>query len=118
MGNLVGDVFSDGLRWSSIAGFIANFAYPYLMYLFWCRLRKEPFNMRRSRTIVLMVVTMVVLAVLQAIIITPFVALLYPDVDAALFATSVTCNGSAFPVFFGIPLMILMQEELGFKART
>ena len=115
VGNLIGDIVSDGLRWSSIAGFVANFAYPCLMYLFWCKLRKKPFDLRDGRTIGLMVLTMIVFAVIQAIIIAPSVALLYPDVDIALFVTSVVSNGSAFPVFFAIPLMILMQEELGFK---
>ena len=113
-GNLIGDVVSDGLRWSSIAGFIANFAYPYLMYLFWCKLRKEPFNLRKGRTIALMAVTMAVFAVVQALIITPSVALLYPEVDAVLFATSVIGNGTAFPLLFAIPFIVLMQEELGF----
>ena len=115
VGNLVGDIASDGLRWSSIAGFVANFAYPYLMYLFWCKLRKKPFNLREGRTIGLMAVTIVAFALVQALIITPCVALMYPEVDAVLFAASVTGNGTVFPLVFSIPFMVLMQEELDFE---
>ncbi|MBE6010887.1 MAG: hypothetical protein E7236_09580, partial [Lachnospiraceae bacterium] len=35
VGNLVMDIVSDSLRWSSISGFIANFLGPFLIYLFW-----------------------------------------------------------------------------------
>ena len=35
VGNLVMDILSNSLRWSSIAGFVANFAGPFLFYLFW-----------------------------------------------------------------------------------
>ena len=49
------------------------------------------------------------------LLITPAVALLYPDVDAALFAIAVVGNGAAFPVLFAMPFMVLMQEELGFE---
>ena len=45
---------------------------------------------------------------------TPSVALVYPEVDIRLFAVSVFCNTAAFPIFLGIPLSILMQEEFGF----
>lgn len=115
VGNLVGDIASDGLRWSSIAGFAANFAYPYLMYLFWCKLRKEPFELRKGRSLALAATTMAACACVQALLITPAVALLYPDVDVALFAAAVVGNGAAFPVLFATPFMVLMQEELGFE---
>ena len=55
------------------------------------------------------------MAVLEALIITPSVAVFYPDVNWKLFFVTVTLNTSLFPILFGIPLMILMQEELGFK---
>ncbi|MBQ1303259.1 MAG: hypothetical protein IIY29_07970 [Firmicutes bacterium] len=42
-------------------------------------------------------------------------ALIYPEVDAGLFALSVIVNNTAFPIVFGIPIMILLQEELGFR---
>ena len=58
---------------------------------------------------------MLAFAIHQAVIITPSVVLLYPDVDATLLATVITSNGTVFPLFFAIPLMIPMQEELGFK---
>lgn len=114
VGNLIGDIASDSLHWSSIAGFVANFAGPYLMYVFWTKLRKKTFNLRSTRTIGLFVVTIVALAALQALIITPAVAYFYPDVDTVLFTKSVLGNDSIFPIGFAIPLIILIQEELGF----
>lgn len=113
-GNLIGDILSDSLRWSSIAGFVAAFIYPYLMHLFWNKLRKRPFNLRNGRTMGLFILTNIALAILQALIITPAVALIYPEVDFMLFATTVICNGSLFPLAFAIPFIILIQEELGF----
>ena len=55
------------------------------------------------------------MAVFEAAIITPSVAIFYPDVDWKLFFNSVVLNTALFPILFGIPLTILMQEELGFK---
>ena len=113
IGNLVVDIVSDGLRWSSIAGFVANLAYPYLMYLFWTRLRKRPFNLRHGRTAVLFALTATACALLQSLIISPAVAWHYPDVDVMLFAVTVLCNGALFPIVFSIPLIIVLQEEFG-----
>ncbi len=115
IGNLVGDIASDSLRWSSIAGFVGNFVYPFLMYLFWTKLRKTSFALRRGRTMGLFVATAVACALAQALIITPAVAFHYPDVDAVLFFASVLANGSLFPIGFSIPFIILLQEELGFS---
>ena len=115
VGNLVGDIASDSLRWSSIAGFVGNFAYPFLMYLFWTKLRKEPFALRRGRTMALFTATAVACTLVQALIITPAVAFHYPDVDAVLFFISVLENGSLFPIGFSIPFIIMLQEELGFS---
>lgn len=115
VGNLISDIFSDSLRWSSIAGFVGNFAFPYLMYLFWTKLRKKPFNLRKGRTIGLFIVTVVACALVQSFIISPAVAMLYPDVNVMLFAASVVCNSSLFPIGFAIPFIILIQEELDFE---
>ena len=41
VGNLIGDVMSDSLQWSSIAGFAANFLGPFAFYLFWAKLSKK-----------------------------------------------------------------------------
>ena len=54
------------------------------------------------------------MALLETLLITPAVALVYPDVDAAYFALTVFANTAAFPILLGIPLAILLQEELGF----
>ena len=114
-GNLIGDIASDSLRWSSIAGFIANFLYPYLMYVFWNKLRKKDFHLRTPRTIGLFAASIVACALLQALIITPAVALAYPEVDWVVFALTVILNGSLFPICFATPFVILIQEEFGFK---
>lgn len=114
VGNLIGDIASDGLRWSSIAGFVGNFLSPYLMYLFWTKLRKRPFDLRKGRTVALFAGTVVICAIIQALIITPAVAAFYPEVDIRLFATTVIANDSLIPIGLSIPFIILIQEELGF----
>ena len=62
-----------------------------------------------------MVVMVAVSACVQVVIIAPAVAAFYQNVDIAVFTASVLGNGIAFPLGFSIPLIILMQEELGFK---
>ena len=115
VGNLIGDILSDSLRWSSIAGFVGNLICPYLMYLVWTQLRKEPFNLRRGRTVLLIVATFIACACIKALIITPAVYAFYPEVDAMLFAFTVVANGVLFPTCFAIPFIILLQEELGYE---
>lgn len=114
VGNLIADIFSDSLRWSSIAGFIANFCGPFLMYWYWTHISKKTFCLDNMRSIFIHILVVFSAAVLEAAIITPMVALVYPAVDAWLFATSVVANTAGFPIFFGIPLVILFQTELGF----
>ena len=113
-GNLIGDIASDSLRWSSIAGFIANFVYPFLLYLYWTQLRKKPFNLRKKRSVLAFFVSIFICSCIHALIITPAVALVYPEVDAMFFALSVLANESLFPIFFATPFIVLIQEELGF----
>ena len=113
VGNLIGDIASESLRWSSIAGFVANFVYPYLMYVIFVKLRRTGFELRNWRSVLLACAAMVALAALQAAIITPAVALIYPEIDAALFALTVVLNSSLFPILVSIPFMMLAQEELG-----
>ena len=83
------------------------------MWLFWVKLRKVPFALRRERTLALFALTVIVCACLQSLIISPAVAGFYPDVDVALFATTVIGNGTLFPIVFGIPLIVVLQEEFG-----
>ena len=115
VGNLVMDIVSDSLRWSSISGFIANFLGPYLIYLFWNKWSKSAFSLRRGMDLLKHVGIIFASAILEMVIITPVVALVYPEVDAFLFGLSVLLNTAGFPIVFGIPVMILMQEEIGFK---
>lgn len=115
IGNLIGDIMSDSLRWSSIAGFAANFLGPFLFYVFWRRISKEPFSLRTGKSLLKQTAVILASAAMEAAIITPAVNLIYPDIDFGLFAVMVLLNGTVFPLFLGIPLMILMQEELHVK---
>lgn len=114
IGNLIGDIVSDSVRWSSIAGAAANFAGPFLFYLFRCRLSKEPFSLRTGKNLLMQILVTFLSAIAQAVMITPAVELLYPEVSGSVFALTVLLNNTVFPIMLGIPLMILMQEELGF----
>ena len=115
VGNLICDIISDSLRWSSIAGFAANFLGPFICYIFYRRISRRDFCLRTGKDLMIYCCVTLVKAVTEALIITPFVAMTYPEVDFLLFACTVMINGTLFPVFLGIPLIILIQEELGFK---
>lgn len=114
IGNLITDIVSDSLRWSCIAGFAANFIGPFCYYLFWTRISRQSFSLRDGKSILKHIIIILIDAILVAGIITPFVALSYPEVDASLFFVTVLINSTAFPIFIGIPLLIFMQDELGF----
>ena len=115
VGNLIMDVVSDSLRWSSIPGFLANFLGPWLIWLYWVRRSPSAFSLRKGQDLCRHVLVVLLAAALQTILITPAVAMVYPEVDAQLFALTVMLNNAVFPIVFGIPVMILMQEELGFR---
>ena len=59
--------------------------------------------------------TVVVMAAIETLIVAPAVALVYPEVDAVFLAWAVFGNTAGFPILFGIPLSILLQEEFGFE---
>ncbi len=115
VGNLIGDLLGDSLRWSSIAGFAANFAGPFVFWLFWSRVSKTPFALRTGGDLLKQLAATVASGAVEALLITPVVMLVYADVDAGLFAATVFLNGTVFPLLLGIPLMILMREEFGFR---
>ena len=115
IGNLITDALSDSIRWSSIGGFISNFVGPLLFWLVCAKMSREPFRLRTGRDYLRHILLIVISAVLEAMIITPMVYAFYPDVDYMLFFLTVTMNGTVFPIVIGIPIIILMQEELGFK---
>lgn len=117
VGNFIGDLIGDSLKWSSIAGFAANFAGPFVFWLFWSRLSRTPFSLRDGKALLKQLAVTVVSAVLEALMITPMVMLAYSDVDGLLFALTVFLNGTVFPLLLGVPLMILMQEEFGFRPK-
>ena len=113
--NLVMDILSGGLMWSSIAGLIANFMGPYLITVYWNNVSKNELTLRTAGNALKYCATVILAAVLEAVIITPSVAFVYFDINWKLFFITVVCNTAIFPIIFGIPLIILMQEELGFK---
>ena len=115
VGNLIGDIMSDSLKWSSIAGFAANFLGPYVFYLFWKRIFKTPFSLRTGKLLLMQTAVIIVSSVTEAVAIAPAVKLLYPEVDVLLLSVTIFLNGTVFPLLLGIPLIMLMQEELGFK---
>ena len=117
-GNLFADIIGNSLRLSSIAGFAANFLGPVCFYLFWRVLSRKPFRLDTPKQIGKHLLLIVISAALEALVITPFVVLWYPDVNAVVFFVTVLINGTAFPTFIGIPLIILIQEELRFTPMT
>ena len=117
-GNLIADIIDNALRWSSLAGFVANFLGPYMIWYLWKRFRKHSFALRTIPDLLFHALIIVLSAILETAIITPAVAYAYPEVNVKLFAYSVLGNTSVFPIVFGIPLAIVLQEELGFSPYT
>ena len=114
-GNLIGDIFDNALRWSSLAGFAANFFGPFFTWTMWKKYGRHPFALKTISDLLFHTLVIVLVAIMETAIITPAVAYAYPEVNARLFAYSVLINNIVFPLVFGIPLAIIMQEELGFK---
>jgi len=112
--NLVMDIVGDSLRWSSIAGLVSNFLGPFLLLVFWKHMKKKnrELTLRTPLNLFLFMVSLIAKAVLEAIIVAPAVAITYPDVNALNFAVAVILNTSIFPICFGIPLIILLKEEM------
>ena len=71
------------------------------------------FDLRTGRNIALLAGLSFTCACLQSLVISVAVAAAYPDVDVLLFALSVVGNHTVFPVLFGAPIAILLQEEMG-----
>ena len=97
-----------------IAGLAANFIAPLIHYIFWTRISKTDYSLRNGKNILKHLALIGICSVVVVAIITPAVAAAYPEVDHMLFARSVFFNQIVFPIALGIPLSILMQEELGF----
>lgn len=113
--NLVMDIAAGDIAWSCIPGLISNFVGPYLIMYYWKKMASEEPHLRTMKNIGKYSLVVILTAILEAAIITPSVASFYPDVNWKVFFLTVTLNTSLFPILFGIPLTILIQEELGFK---
>jgi energy-coupling factor transport system substrate-specific component len=118
IGNLIGDIISDSLRWSSIAGLAANFIGPFMYWFFWNKISKTQFSLRNGKNLLKQLGVTIVSSALEAVLITSSVYFSYPEVDSVLLAVTVMLNDTIFPIFLGIPLIILMQEELNFKPKA
>lgn len=114
VGNVIADAVDDAIRWTSIAGFASNFLGPLFVWWFWARVSRTPFSLRTPRDLLRQCLLLVVMAAFETVIVAPAVALVYPEVDAHFLAWAVFGNTAGFPIVFGIPLSILMQEEFGF----
>lgn len=113
--NLICDILSDSLRWSSIGGFIANFLGPMCFYIYCKFITKGNYSLKSFKKLAFHCIVIFISATIQTAIITPMVKMIYPDVDSFVFAVSVMMNNTVFPILIGIPVIILMQEELGFR---
>ncbi|MBR0458548.1 MAG: metallophosphoesterase [Victivallales bacterium] len=113
-GNVLADIMDDALRWSSFAGFAANFLAPMAIWYGWKHYVKRPFSLRTISDLLFFTVLILFSAALGSAIITPAVAIAYPEVDATLLAWSIFVNNAVFPLVLGVPAMMLMQEEFGF----
>ena len=114
-GNLAADIADNALHWSSLAGFAANFLGPCIVWYAWRRIARRPFALRTLRDLGFHSVVVTVAALLETIMIVPSVAIAHPEVNLRFFAGAVFGNTALFPIVLGIPLAILMQEELGFR---
>ena len=117
IGNLICDIISDSLKWSCIGGFIANFLGPLCFYIYCTRIAKNGFSLKNVKVLLSYCAVVLISAALETAIIAPMVIAFYADVEVSLFVLTVMLNNTVFPIFIGIPVMILMQEELGFRPR-
>ena len=73
------------------------------------------FSTRTARDLLRYCLVIVVMAVVEDAIVAPAVKLVYPEVDFSFLAAAVFGNTAGFPIVLGIPLSILLQEEMGLK---
>ena len=100
---------------TSVTAFASNVLGPLFLWWFWTRVSRTPFSLRTPRDLLRQCLLLVAMGVLEAAIVVPSVALVYPEVDARFLAWAVFGNTTVFPIIFGIPLSILLQEEFGFS---
>ena len=81
----------------------------------WKRLGRHPFALRTVPDLLFHTLVVVCSAVLMTAIIVPAVVYAYPDVNAAFLTCVVMGNTTVFPLVLGIPMAIVLQEELGFS---
>ena len=114
-GNLLTDIISDSFRYSSVAGFIGNFMGPYVIYLYWVHISRESIRLDTPKRLLIHCIVIIISAAVTDIIIAPAVYMFYPQVDIKMFAFLLLMNHALFPIAIGIPMLILMQEEMEVK---
>ena len=117
VGNLIGDIISGSLKWSSIAGFASAFLGPFIYWFFWNKISKTSFSLRTGKELLKQTLLTLFAAVFEATLLVLTVETAYHEVNGHLFVLTVLINETLYPIFLGIPLMILMQEELGFQPK-
>lgn len=115
LGNLAYDIIANSLAWSSIAGFIANFSSPLVMYMLWHRIAKTPFSIHNLHTLGIYTIVIIVGALLNVIIIAPSIMFFYPEVPILNFVSPVLYNNIIFPLVPGVAIIIFMQNYYGLK---
>ena len=83
-----------------------------LVWWFWTRVSRTPFSLRTPRNLLRHCLLLVVMGAFETAIVAPAVALVYPEVDSVCLAWAVSGNPAGPPILLGIPLSILLQEEL------
>ena len=112
--NLAMDAATNSVKLSSAAGLLANVLGALCFHVYWKYLSGTDFDLRSLSNIVKYLLIVVFTAVMSALLITSSVAHYYPDTNYVAFGGVVFMNGLVFPILLGIPVIILMQEELGF----
>lgn len=115
LGNCLYDLLTGSFTKSTIAGNIANFCVPLLMYKLWQRLVGGRFKLADSRDLALYIVISATGAVAKALIITPAVMFFHPTVSGAAFAKAVVATEITFYLAPGIAILLVLQTIYGCK---
>ena len=112
--NLIMDVFTDSLTVTSASGFLVNVLGPLCFHVYWKYISGTDFDLRSMKNILKYLLIVLFTAVMTVLILVPAVAYYYQNVNYVKFGGTVLLNGILFPILLGMPVIILMQEELGF----
>lgn len=109
IGNLLFDVLTGGLAWSSSAGFIANFALPIFYRILWRLISPRSISVTNSLKFCQFALVVFIATALKCLIIAPVIAYCYPEVPIFDFCVSVYASDGVFPLFPGIAILIMIN---------